>query len=144
MPLTRAYASAVAQFRSLRSERDIARKFALLEIEHLGISLGPSQVERTFEKEQKALDSWARSDEINAGENAARKRWKAIVEREGPPGSWTRGQEYVRLWQEGIRPTYSPLLKEPKITPRPVIPEKVPLTREQLLSAADFMGVVPE
>ncbi|OSX67318.1 hypothetical protein POSPLADRAFT_1128684 [Postia placenta MAD-698-R-SB12] len=116
VPLTRAYASAVAQFRALRTEQHLARKFALMEANFYGIKFGPSQVEITFNKEQKALDSWAKSIELHSGENAAKKRWKAIVEKEGPPGTWTRGQEYIRLWQEDVRPTYAPFLAEPTIT----------------------------
>ncbi|CCM04204.1 uncharacterized protein FIBRA_06370 [Fibroporia radiculosa] len=145
-PLTKAYLSAVSQFRSLRSEQQFASKFALLEAQHYGIEFGPSQVEIAFRKEEEALDSWAKSDEINAGENAARKRWKAIVEREGPPAPWTRGQDYVRLWQKGIRPTYAPLLTERKITPAGLtsaIP-KTPYTKAELATkTADYLRVIP-
>ena len=121
VPLTKAYSAAVAQFRSLRSEHDVAKKFALLEVEHYGIAFGPSQVEITFAKEERAFESWRKNEELDAGENAAKKRWRAIVEREGPPGSWTKGQEYVRLWQEGIRPTYSPALATTVITPEGLV-----------------------
>ncbi|PCH33903.1 hypothetical protein WOLCODRAFT_112765 [Wolfiporia cocos MD-104 SS10] len=146
VPLTKAYSAAVAQFRSLRSEHDVAKKFALLEVEHYGIAFGPSQVEITFAKEERAFESWRKNEELDAGENAAKKRWRAIVEREGPPGSWTKGQEYVRLWQEGIRPTYAPLLTERKITssgltgvpspPKSGIPEQ-----ERAVRSADWMTV---
>lgn len=108
LPLTNAYTAAVAQFRSLRSEHHIASAVARREADAYGIQLGPSQVEISFQKEDKALDTWHRKAELDAGALAARKRWKAIVDRD--PGPWTRGQEYVRLWKEGIRPTYSPAL----------------------------------
>ncbi|GBE77799.1 mitochondrial ribosomal protein S25-domain-containing protein [Sparassis latifolia] len=114
-PLTNAYTSAVAQFRSLRSEQHIARSYALLEADYYGLQLGPSQVDIAFEREGKALETWEKTREQDANENAARKRWKAIVE-SALPGSWTKGQEYVRLWQEGIRPTYAPLLTERTLT----------------------------
>lgn len=108
LPLTNAYTAAIAQFRSLRSEHHIARTIALREAEAYGIEFGPSQVEISVAKEEKALDTWHRKAELDAGALAARKRWKTIVERN--PGPWSRGQEYVRLWQEGVRPTYSPVL----------------------------------
>ncbi|KAK7694988.1 hypothetical protein QCA50_002176 [Cerrena zonata] len=108
LPLTNAYTAAIAQFRSLRSEHHIARTVALREAEAYGIQFGPSQVEISVTKEEKALDTWHRKAELDAGALAARKRWKTIVERE--PGPWSRGQDYVRLWQEGVRPTYSPML----------------------------------
>ena len=108
LPLTNAYTAAVAQFRSLRSEHHIARTVALREAEAYGIEFGPSQVDISVAKEDKALGTWHRKAELDAGALAARKRWKTIVERE--PGPWSRGQEYVRLWQEGVRPTYSPVL----------------------------------
>lgn len=141
IPLTRAYSSAVAQFRSLRSEQQLARQFARLEAEWYGVEFGPSQVEKTFQKEEKVMDSWANAHEITAGENAARKRWKAVVERDGLPGSWTKGQEYVRLWQEGIRPTYAPLLApERKITPDGVVAHN-PNDPRLLAKREDYMKV---
>jgi len=30
--------------------------------------------------------------------------------------AWSRGEEYVRLWREGVRPDYSPALTEPIIS----------------------------
>ena len=38
--------------------------------------------------------------------------------------AWSRGEEYVRLWKEGVRPDYSPALTE-SIAP---------------VDSADFMG----
>ncbi|KAI0080348.1 hypothetical protein K474DRAFT_1682731 [Panus rudis PR-1116 ss-1] len=110
LPLTNAYAAAVAQFRSLRAEHRIASSVALLEAEAYGWEFGSSQVEISFEKEEKALDTWQKKAEFDAGAFAARKRWKAEIDRK--VGSWTRGQEYVRLWKEGVRPNYSPALTE--------------------------------
>lgn len=49
---------------------------------------------------------------MDEGAIAARKRWKAIVERDTDK-RWTKGKAYVRLWQEGVRPTYAAALTEP-------------------------------
>jgi len=38
--------------------------------------------------------------------------------------AWSRGEEYVRLWKEGVRPDYSPALTE-SVAP---------------VDSADFMG----
>ncbi|KAH9937229.1 mitochondrial ribosomal protein S25-domain-containing protein [Fomitopsis serialis] len=131
VPFSLAYATAVAQFRSLRSEQQFAKRFALWEARHYGMKFGPSQVEITFEKEEKALNTWAKNHDQRLEESLARKRWKAIVERESPPTSWTKGQEYTRLWQEGVRPTYGPL----QITSQ-VAPSLPTLTPEQLQQKA--------
>jgi small subunit ribosomal protein S23 len=124
VPLTMAYSRAVAQFRSLRSEHHVATTVAVLEAEAYGSSLGPTEIERGFMQERKRLDTWARGEESIAGAVASRKRWKAIVERQDD-GAWTKGQEYVRLWKEGIRPTYSPALTEPAINPAGILPQAV-------------------
>lgn len=123
----------MAQFRSLRSEHQIATKTAALEAEAYGAVFAPTEIERGFAKEQEALENWSSKAEMDAGAIAARKRWKAIVERTGAVGSqWTKGQDYVRLWKEGVRPTYAPSLTEPT----PTGP-----TAEEVAETADFMGV---
>ena len=108
-PLTEAYASAVAQFRALRAEHRVATSVALMEAQATGIEFGISTVEKNFLAEERALQSWTKKDAEDAAAQAARKRWRAVVEREG---AWTRGQEYTRLWQEGVRPTYSPVIEQ--------------------------------
>lgn len=133
IPLSKAYAQAVAQFRSLRSEHHIATKTAALEAEAYGAVYAPTEIERGFAKEQEALENWHSKAELDAGAIAARKRWKAIVERHGAVGSeWTKGQDYVRLWKEGVRPTYAPSLTEPT-TAAP--------TDEEFAEKPDYMGV---
>jgi len=116
LPLTHAYSAAVAQFRSLRSEREVAISTARIEADIMGIEFGPSQVEVTFDMEEKALDTWEKKDQLDASALAARKRWKAIVDKDYAQGTWSRGKEYVRLWKEGVRPDYLPVLKEPVLT----------------------------
>ena len=115
MPLSKAYSTAVAQFRSLRSEHHIATTVAALEAEAYGSVFGPSEIEIGFVKEKKALETWERKDELDEGALAARKRWRAIIEKQGGVSEWTKGQEYVKLWKKGIWPTYSPALTEPVI-----------------------------
>ncbi|KAI0673377.1 mitochondrial ribosomal protein S25-domain-containing protein [Trametes maxima] len=140
IPLSDAYASAVAQYRSLRSEIAIARQVALAEAEKLGVEFGPSQTEITFEKENKAFDTFREAAENNHTAETERKRWKAIVEREGRPDHWTKGQEYTRLWKEGVRPVYAPVLSEPQISPEGLTQEQ---TAQRLSAQADFMDIRP-
>ena len=116
MSLSEAYAKAVAQFRALRSEHHIASTFAALEAEQLGSTFGKSEIENLFEREKRSLATWDRKEELDEGALAARKRWKATVERphvkqlEDENKSWSKGEEYVRLWQTGNRPNYIPAL----------------------------------
>ncbi|KAF8640956.1 hypothetical protein AX17_000602 [Amanita inopinata Kibby_2008] len=113
LSLTEAYARAVSQFRSLRSEHHIATKYAVMEARYLGATFVPTETEHGFNKEIRNLDTWERREELDEGALAARKRWKAIVQRQDGVDQWTRGQEYVRLWKNGIRPNYAPALTEP-------------------------------
>jgi small subunit ribosomal protein S23 len=101
----------------LRSEDHIATTVAALEAEAYGAVFGPTEIDRGFEKEKGGIATWERREELDEGAIAARKRWKAIIDREGGVGEWTKGQEYVRLWKKGIRPTYAPALTEPAINP---------------------------
>lgn len=105
-----AYARAVSQFRALRAEHYIANNVAAMEAEQLGSTFGTSEIEESFEQQKKALSTWDRKAELDQGELAAQKRWKAIVNRSHGAGQWSKGQEYVRLWQDGIRPTYLPAI----------------------------------
>lgn len=94
----------------------MASKVALLEAEHYGIQFGPSLTDKMFEEEEKALNSWQKDVQADAKENAARKRWRMIPETVGTPGTWSKGTEYVRLWQQGVRPSYAPMLASTVIT----------------------------
>ncbi|KAK2461607.1 hypothetical protein APHAL10511_006070 [Amanita phalloides] len=113
LKLTEAYATAVAQFRSLRSEHYIATKYAVMEARYLGATFVATEIEHGFNKEVRNLDTWERREELDEGVLAARKRWRSTVERLEGVNQWTKGEEYVRLWKEGIRPTYAPALTEP-------------------------------
>ena len=106
LPLSEAYATAVTQFRALRSEHHIATRVAVAEAEAYGAVFGPTETEKGFLKEEEHLKTWETSKSSERGSLEARKRWKAIADRKGNVGAWTRGEEYVRLWREGIRPNY--------------------------------------
>lgn len=133
IPLSKAYARAIAQFRSLRAEHHIATTTAVMEAEAYGAAFGPTHIEQGFAKEQKELEAWHKKGELDAGAIAARKRWRAIIERHGRVGSeWSKGQEYVRLWKEGVRPTYAPSLTEPVVATGPT-PEEVAASADPMM-----------
>ncbi|KAL0951464.1 hypothetical protein HGRIS_008152 [Hohenbuehelia grisea] len=137
IPLSEAYSRAVAQFRALRSEHHIATLFATHEATHLGAIFGASENERAYFKELRSLETWSRSEELDEGAMAARKRWKAIVERSGGKQEWSKGQEYVRLWKEGIRPTYSPVLTQRAEE----LADLGPTPEEEVAQSTDFMAL---
>ena len=109
---------------------------AALEAEHHGVEFSPTETEQGFNKELKALETWRVDERYDPNAIAARKRWKAVVERSQPPIPWTAGQEYVRLWREGVRPNYSAALTGPiSITP-------AGLSSSESDSGPDFMQVL--
>lgn len=117
LSLSDAYTAAVAQYRALRSEHHISTVFAAMEAEHYGSTFSRSEIEMSVEIQKKALGTWSKKEEMNEGALVARKRWKKIVDKTHGVNQWTRGEEYVRLWQEGIRPNYMPALTEPVQNP---------------------------
>ncbi|KAG6862180.1 hypothetical protein C0995_004262 [Termitomyces sp. Mi166 len=112
-PLSEAYATAVAQFRALRSEHHITTRFAVLEAEFFNATFSRGEIEDAFEKEKRSLATFERREEFDEGAIAARKRWKAIVEKTEGVQDWSMGEEYVKLWKQGIRPSYAPRLTKP-------------------------------
>ncbi|TFK56582.1 hypothetical protein OE88DRAFT_1649951 [Heliocybe sulcata] len=110
LSINQAYLTSVAQFRSLRSEHHIATLVGAKEAEMHGAQFGWTQTEIIFNKETQALETWQKKHEADLTAAANRKRWRAIVERNGPISEFTKGREYVRLWKEGVRPDYSPVL----------------------------------
>ena len=106
MSLTIAYTRAVAEFRTLRAEYDIANAFACMEAESYGIVF-PSEVDRTFEKEDKVYKSVERKKALDESALRARKRWRAILDLDSGMGNaWSRGQEYVKRQKDGVRPSH--------------------------------------
>ena len=58
IPLSEAYARAVAQFRSLRGEHHIATTTAVMEAEAYGAVFAPTAIEQGFAKEQMHIEAW--------------------------------------------------------------------------------------
>jgi small subunit ribosomal protein S23 len=132
IPLSEAYSRAVAQFRSLRSEHHVANSVAALEAEAHNAVFGRGEIERGVEVEMLGLSTWDRREELDEGAIAARKRWKAILDRSSRRGGWSKGQEYVRLWKAGVRPTYLPALEEEP---------QAPVRRKSIMSeVSDFVA----
>jgi len=104
--LTVAYTRAVAEFRALRAEYDIANSFACMEAEAYG-AVFQSEIDRTFAKEDKVYQAVERKKALDEGALLARKRWKAILDVDSGMGNtWSRGQEYAKLQEQGVRPTH--------------------------------------
>ncbi|KAG8723797.1 mitochondrial ribosomal small subunit component [Ceratobasidium sp. 428] len=103
VPLSEAYATAVAQYRSLRSERTVASAVAVLEAEAMGAEFGPTEIERGLGLEAAALESWKSGAGAGAAASQGGKQWTAEVQ-DDYTSSWTRGQDYVSRWKEGVTP----------------------------------------
>lgn len=148
--LNQAYEAAVAQFRALRSERIVASHVAVLEAEQYGVEFGPSPVMQAFLKEQKQFESWKMTKEQDMAESIALKRWSMFARKEGGvKRTWSRGEEYVRLWREGVRPTYFPsssaIDTAAAPAPKPAVKPPTPASEEEAakkrLKKADYMGI---
>ena len=136
LALSDAYATSVAQFRTLRAVQHVATRFAAQAALAHGARFGPSETTRGFEAEGRMLEaSELRKERLDDSTQLARKRWRMIAlgSSDGGGGggvdsagsevgaigedanrkAWSRGEEYVRLWKEGVRPDYSPALTEP-------------------------------
>jgi small subunit ribosomal protein S23 len=106
--LSNAYATAVAQYRALRSEHHLMSAFAAQEAESYGARFGRTPIEEGFRAESAILRRNERRQlEADNEERIALKRWRANVGPAGPAGEWSKGREYVRLWREGVRPDYA-------------------------------------
>lgn len=146
LTLSDAYATSIAQFRTLRAVQHVAARFAAQAASAYGASFGPSATARGFEVENRVLDAnELRTERLDDSARLARNRWRMVtLGNRGDEGSsgvgvgvgdvgnvdsadrkaWSRGEEYVRLWKEGVRPDYSPALTE-SVAP---------------IDSADFMG----
>ncbi|KAL9716548.1 mitochondrial ribosomal small subunit component [Leucoagaricus gongylophorus] len=111
--LSEAYLRAVAQFRALRSEHHIATTYAAFEAETFGSIFASSEIQKTFEKEKEVLETWKQEEQLDESALMAKRRWRAIIERDTGEGKWTKGEEYVRLWKANIKPECAPQLTEP-------------------------------
>ncbi|KAF9477528.1 hypothetical protein BDN70DRAFT_861735 [Pholiota conissans] len=158
LSLSDAYARAVTQFRALRSEHHIATTFAVMEAEELGSTFGPTEAETAHEIFKKSVSTWERRAELDEGALAARKRWKAIVDKNHGESQWSKGEKYVRLWQEGARPNYMPSLTqatmagisepselkpvEKKAAPAAPAPATLPKNARKVKAAVDYLNVM--
>lgn len=114
MPISEAYLRAVAQFRALRSEHHIASTFAAIEAESFGYTFEETEVEKVFAKHMRELKKWGQEEQFDdESANAAKKRWRAIVERNVEQGEWTKGEKYVKLWKDNAKAEYAPTLTQP-------------------------------
>ncbi|KAI0040812.1 hypothetical protein FA95DRAFT_1502287 [Auriscalpium vulgare] len=134
LPLTEAYETAIAQFRSLRSEHHVATRFAAQEAAAYGATFAPGAVQAGYAAEEAVIAARAaKEDSISEGELVARKRWRAVVGRGQASDEWTRGEAYVRMWRDGARPDYSALTE-------PVLEVKQN-NRHEVASSKDYMDV---
>ncbi len=125
------------QFRALRSEHHVATTFAVMEAEALGSTFGPTEAQNAHEYFKKSISTWERQAELDEGAIAARKRWKAIIDKNHGQNQWSKGEEYVRLWQEGTRPNYMPALTEPTMeVAKPSAPPPPPAAARRPPAAA--------
>jgi len=81
-----------------------------MEAEHLGALFVRGEIEHAFEKEKRALATWDKLAEMDEGSLITRKRWKMIAEAHEGETNWSKGVEYVKMWQHGIRVNYAPAL----------------------------------
>ena len=110
----------------------VATRFAALEAAAYGAVFGSSATTRGYEAESRVLAAnELRSERLDDSARLARSRWRMVPagsrvgDDAGASGAgagdaadaygnaWSRGEEYVRLWKEGVRPDYSPALTEP-------------------------------
>ncbi|EPQ30261.1 uncharacterized protein PFL1_02377 [Pseudozyma flocculosa PF-1] len=59
LSLSQAYHNTLSSFYAIKAEQEHARRYAILEAKYYGADLGRSETQRGFEKEDKALESWA-------------------------------------------------------------------------------------
>ncbi|KAL1697548.1 mitochondrial ribosomal protein S25-domain-containing protein [Schizophyllum commune] len=144
LPLSEAYRRSVAQFRALRGERQTAVQVAALEARSLGAIFGHSEIEHVFEKMKRGLAGWQRAAAVDEGEMAARKRWKAVADRYEGTVEWTRGEKYVRLWRDGVRPTYSPAISQPTSALGIAPPTAADAAQASTAPTADYVSMLPQ
>lgn len=137
--LSEAYAHAVSQFRSLRAEHEMATATAYREAEFYGADFGPTEIQNTFDREQRFVDSWDSGSRTKRRSSEVDNRWRAILPKRGKKGSWTGGQEYVQLWKEGVRPSFARVLNVPRIAAAAGTPSTAPA--KQSFSTDDFMNL---
>ncbi|SPO22545.1 related to RSM25 - mitochondrial ribosomal protein, small subunit [Ustilago trichophora] len=59
LSLSQAYHNTLSSYHGLKAEHEHATRYAVLEAKYYGADLGKTETQRGFEKEDKALESWA-------------------------------------------------------------------------------------
>ncbi|CDU24418.1 related to RSM25-mitochondrial ribosomal protein, small subunit [Sporisorium scitamineum] len=59
LSLSQAYHNTLSSYHGLKAEHEHATRYAILEAKYYGADLGKTETQRGFEKEDKALESWA-------------------------------------------------------------------------------------
>ncbi|SJX61219.1 related to RSM25-mitochondrial ribosomal protein, small subunit [Sporisorium reilianum f. sp. reilianum] len=59
LSLSQAYHNTLSSYHGLKAEHEHASRYAILEAKYYGADLGKTETQRGFEKEDKALESWA-------------------------------------------------------------------------------------
>jgi small subunit ribosomal protein S23 len=78
--LSDAYATSIAQFRTLRAVQHVATRFAAQAASAYGARFGPSATARGFEAEDRALDAnELRTERLDDSARLARSRWRMIA-----------------------------------------------------------------
>lgn len=96
MSLSQAYRHTLAAYHAIQAEREHRIRYANYEARTLGADMGPSETDRGFIKEQRALDLWATvagrdtavlgEEPVDAGASARKKRVDS---------AFTGGQAYL-------------------------------------------------
>ncbi|KAL4069772.1 mitochondrial ribosomal protein S25-domain-containing protein [Scleroderma yunnanense] len=135
-----AYTRAVAEFRALRAEHDIASSFARMEAEAYGMVF-PSEIDRTFEKEDMVYKAPERKRALDEGALLARKRWRAVLNIDSGMGNtWSRGREYAKLQEQGVHPKHT-FVEESLQSP--AVSEETAASDSQKSSASpDFLRIL--
>ncbi|KAN0060635.1 mitochondrial ribosomal small subunit component [Thecaphora frezii] len=110
LSLSQAYHNTLSSFYAIKAEQEHARRYAILEAKYYGANLGRSETQRGFEKEEKALESWAAwaSGDLqaaNAPEAATAEAQQAKAPRvKRTDDTFTAGEQYLeaaKAFREG-------------------------------------------
>ncbi|KAI0308290.1 mitochondrial ribosomal protein S25-domain-containing protein [Multifurca ochricompacta] len=115
------------------STSHVATRFAAQEAAAYGANFGPSATAQGYEAESRVLEAnELKSERMDDSARLARRRWRmtALGTADANRNEWSRGENYVRLWKEGVRPDYAPALTEPV----------TPFSKFDTSVSSDFMG----
>lgn len=109
LSLSQAYHNTLSSYHGLKAEHEHATRYATLEAKYYGADLGKSETQRGFEREDKALESWAAwaAGGMTAGDaaNAAADSQQTKAARvKGTDQTFTSGDAYLeaaKAFKEG-------------------------------------------